>query len=62
MAKFLTYASGAMWWPKLELIQLLVAKFSSNKVTPVTDSMGPLPLAMFQSDAGVCLMVIVDYD
>ena len=43
--------SGATWWPKLELIKVLVVKFATNKVTPVMDSIAwvrcVVPLAMF---------------
>ena len=41
VAKLGTYSSGAPWWPKLKLMQVLVAKFATNKVTLV------IPLAMF---------------
>ena len=37
MAKLQTNASGDIWWSKLKLMQALVAKFATNKVTPVTD-------------------------
>ena len=30
---FLSHASGAIWWPTLEPIKVLVAKFSTNEVT-----------------------------
>ena len=30
-AKFVTDASGAIWWPKKELKHVLVTKFSTNK-------------------------------
>ena len=33
VAMFLTNVSGAIWWPKWEQIQVLVAKFATNKVT-----------------------------
>ena len=39
VAKFTINASGTIWWSKLELMQVSVAKFATNnKVTPVTDS------------------------
>ena len=32
VAKLGTYSSGAPWWPKLKLMQVLVAKFATNKL------------------------------
>ena len=33
-----TYKSGVTWWTKLELIQVLVDKFATNKISLVTGS------------------------
>ena len=38
MAKYLTNVNRAIWWAKLELIHVLVAKLVTNKVNPVIDS------------------------
>ena len=38
VAKHGTYTSGCIWWPKLEVMQVLVTIFSTNKV------IGPLCL------------------
>ena len=34
VTKFVTYASGAIWWAKKELKHVLVTKFSTNKDAP----------------------------
>ena len=56
MAKFATNASGAIWWPNLELMQV-VAKYATNasgamlliNLIQVTESISGsvVPLAMF---------------
>ena len=50
VAKFGTYKSGVTWWPKLELIQVLVDKFATNKISLVTDSINNMPLAILYSN------------
>ena len=34
VTKFVTDASGAIWWPKKKLKHILVTKFSTNKDAP----------------------------
>ena len=50
VAKFATYASGAIWWPNLELMH--VEPPLAGEITQVRDAIpgSVVPLAMFEID------------
>ena len=51
MAKFLTNLSGGTWWPILELVHVLMAKFAPNKKTPVMNSIAWVPCVILTTFA-----------